>query len=96
MSDDDAPAGMYGTRTPRVYPRPLADGASSTDQKRAVIERVLAAWLTVPGVRLGYLLEHALVDLLETAGVDYRDLDIVDDDVLVEAIEAAAVALRSG
>jgi hypothetical protein len=34
--------------------------APSADEKRAVIERLLAAWLAVPELRLGQLLANAV------------------------------------
>lgn len=56
--------------------RALTDG-----QKRALIERIYAAWIALPHQRLGQLLDNAL----HSANV--LDVFSVEDDALAEAVE---------
>jgi len=56
-------------------------GRALTDQqKRAVVERLLAAWRVVPKLRLGQL-------LINSEGLG-RDLFYIEDETLAELVEA--------
>lgn len=56
--------------------------AITADQKRAIVEQLLAAWEKRPGLRLGQLLMNAASGV---APVYY-----IEDDALAEAVEAFA------
>lgn len=57
--------------------------AVTDEQKRAVMERLLAAWMRMPMLRLGQLLEAA-TDQEETA------VFFVEDDALARCVEIMA------
>ncbi len=62
-----------------------AGRAVTPQQKLAVVERILSAWLTRPHLRLGQLIEFARF----TRG-DMKDLFYVEDERLVAIVEAVA------
>jgi hypothetical protein len=58
--------------------------ALTADQKRAVLERLLAAWLRAPELRLGQLIDNAV--RAKTGCLP--DLFDVEDEQLAELVEA--------
>lgn len=54
--------------------------AISPEQKRAIIEQLLAAWLRMPEQRFGQLLCNSIVGRIEASKLFNReDLDLADD-----------------
>ena len=60
--------------------RALSDG-----EKQAVVERILAAWVKVPALRLGQFIDNAVMSAGKNGGVFY-----VEDTALAEACERFA------
>lgn len=58
--------------------------AETSEEKRVVIERLLAAWLKQPAQRLGQLIENAT-----GAAADRKVVDLfyIEDQSLVECVE---------
>ena len=48
-----------GCKACDIKPAPIKGRAETYEQKRAVMERILAAWASTEGMRLGQLLENA-------------------------------------
>ena len=67
--------------------------AKTPEQKRAVIKRLYAAWVAVPDLRLGQLLDSVppMVNTLKNAG--HADLYYVEDEDLADAAERLASGL---
>ena len=61
----------------------MSGRAETPEQKRAVIERILAAWLRMPDLRFGQLVSAA-ADRAE------HDAFYIRDEALCEAVEALA------
>mgnify|MGYP006319314983 CR=1 FL=1 len=61
----------------------MSGRAETPEQKRAVIERILAAWLRMPDLRFGQLVSAA-ADRAE------HDAFFIRDEALCEAVEALA------
>ena len=77
---DAQPMNSPGTPT-----RKAPDGRADTDEKkRAIVERVFAAWTKDPQLRLGQL----LVNSLRRADVDQGDLFYVEDESLAVDVES--------
>lgn len=61
---------------PKVHGR-----AYSREERRVIVERILAAWQDAPNLRLGQLLVNA------TSSESARDIFYVEDEKLVEFVE---------
>ncbi len=70
----------------------MTSRAKTNEQKRLVIERVLAVWQKNPDLRLGQLLINA------TSGLDndhtVRKMFYVEDDALAERLELLMVPIK--
>jgi hypothetical protein len=60
--------------------------ALTDEQKEEVVRRLLVAWKTLPSLRFGQMLRHVLADAPDPFG----RLTVVEDEVLVELVEALA------
>jgi hypothetical protein len=63
--------------------------AETPEQKRAIVERLYAAWLARPHQRLGQLVDNAVHTQLRTRTKYVFQFD-VEDETLVEAVEKFA------
>jgi hypothetical protein len=59
--------------------------ALTSEQKRLVLDRIAAAWTHVPSLRLGQLLSCATAELV-----------LIEDEVLVEAVEGFVSCAKGG
>jgi hypothetical protein len=57
---------------------PIQFRAHTPEEKRAIVERLLAVWLTVPDLRFGQMLTNAMRDC---------SLFYVEDEVLASTVE---------
>ena len=72
----------------------MKDRADTPEKKRVVIERLCAAWLAHPELRLGQLIENARSE--DTIYWRRRsDLFYVEDMILADAVEALSGVLTS-
>lgn len=75
-----------------LRPGPLpATRAVTPEQKREVIERLLAAWMRAPDLRLGQLISNSVYEPVSGRMVD---LFTIEDVVFVESVERFAGYFR--
>ena len=60
--------------------------AETSEEKRAIVERLYAAWLLVPELRLGQLIVNATRNLTQFPG----DVFYIEDETLADAVNAHA------
>jgi hypothetical protein len=63
-------------------PDPIPGRAATPEQKRAIVERLLALWLEKPALRLGQLLDNAHAGPL---------LYYIEDEALIGLLEMSVV-----
>ena len=62
---------------------PIKGRANTPDEKRAILNRLLAVWCSYPDLRLGQLLDNAVMVRADTLGVGLYNLE--DNDLIAAA-----------